>query len=162
MRRLATLLAVEDVGQLVEFLRPADSARTQQSALQGICNIFEAAGPPADELGRSALCRRVHELAEKCLDPDVVASPQTAVKGALAIAAAVALGDPDLEQLAIRLSRCGRRALERSVARLLTQVYEGWQRRLASGDPFPPAFGRLRVVLAQLLPLPKEKTGTET
>lgn len=121
LRRYASMVPIEDVDNLLEFMRPTDSQKTIQCALQGIFNIFSLT-PRPNGVAVGRLKERVLELCNIWIHPDRV---QTSADAAMAFCSYSALlvlgGDPDGEMLA-RFESLGRRRLGERARLLATQM----------------------------------------
>ena len=121
IRRYATLVPVEEVNGLLDFLREEDPITTKQVTLQAIQNIFAVEVPTA--CGAVAAVRaRVLALSTQTIVPSSFERPEEASLALEALCAAIALRDPQARNLRNKFERL-------AGPYLLTQVSE-FQRSL--------------------------------
>ncbi len=110
LRRLASMVQVEEADVLLEFMRPVDDPKTTQAALQAVFSIFSVEVPP-DVPSVTRLRVRVRELFDERI---LSANAETSADAALAFCAYQALEaldeDPRGEVLE-RFAKLGRRRL---------------------------------------------------
>jgi len=143
IRRFASLAPPESAVELVEFLRPNDSAEIRQSALLGIYSILELRSLP-EIVNASALRSRLTELTHKYLDHDWLVSGQNTALALGAFTAAVLTEAESAPILAEKLRGLGRtRLLRRAVSRLEGAVRSRHERGLPVSSQLHQIIGAL-------------------
>lgn len=125
MRRFASLLPPEEAGSLLEFLDRVGSVDTRMVALQCVARVFEAA-PPADTAAIETLARRVAELADKFLDPDVFSGGENSGIARWAVIALAALGNPGLPDTLKRVQSLDKKWFSVRVEQDLRDLIDAW------------------------------------
>ena len=123
LRRLASVMGLDEVPLLLEFLREADVPTTKQTVLQGIQAIFEVSPPDGDEPALAGLRSRTEQLGAKLLDRDLLASAETS---ALALNALLAAATLSVDLPVARLREVGPPWLIRALSRGLTRLRASW------------------------------------
>jgi hypothetical protein len=132
VRRFASILPESQLDELRLFLTNSGGVDTRVVALQGIVNAHES--KPALPGTFHELRDRVHELAVKLTDCDVLTPGDASAVLELAICALYALGDPRAEEAFENVNKLGWRWLSKQVERGVRQLKEGWNRLQADAQ----------------------------
>ena len=133
LRRFASLAPPDSAFELVEFLRPTDSATTRQSALLGLYSILELRPLPYDAR-LDLLHSRLTELTRKYLDLDWLVSGQNTALALASFTAAILAEVPSALTLAQKLKSLGR---PRLTHRSITNLELACKSRAERGLPVP-------------------------
>ena len=126
LRRFASLIPEEHIGELLPFLSPAGAVDTRLVALQCMVHIHEPAPPQLDSDIHRELADRAFDYATKCLDPDVLIPGETSAIAEQAVMALAAMGDARLTQCIAQLQTIDVAWLSRIVRKALAELREGW------------------------------------
>jgi hypothetical protein len=121
IRRYASLVPVEEVDALREFLRDEDLPMTKQATLQAIQNIFTV-DSPGTSAAVGELRSRVHSLAEKLIAPSLVAEDGGTTLALEAFCAAAALRAPGVDMLRERIDQLQQPYLTRRAVEFLRSL----------------------------------------
>lgn len=126
IRRFASLVPLNQVDELLSFLRDEDSLATKQAALQGIQSIFstEIAGTDA---AVERVRERVHVLAVQVLSRSSSVQPATSSFLLQAFVTAAVLIDPGFPELAEQFLQLSRSYLVVRACDILRSVQKAWE-----------------------------------
>ena len=126
IRRYASLVEEAEVQTLQPFLEGKASIATRQVTLQAIHAIFQQS-PPKNFDGLTRLAERVHELATKYVDPDLLVSPDNTSLALNAMITLSAMGNRSSVQLTARMREIGNQWLLRRGAQTLEGMLMTWK-----------------------------------
>jgi hypothetical protein len=149
IRRYGSLVDESETLSMYPFLDGKSTIATRQVALQAIHSIFQQAPPKRSE-GLSDLTARVHELASKYVDPDLLISPENTSLALNAVAALSSLGASSSVQIATKLKETGNRWLTRRAIQLLEAMLKGWEAGGEKNDNQKSAIRNVSESLAKL------------
>jgi len=126
IRRLGAMIPEEEMMLLVPLLDPPNPVETRLLTLQRIGIVFEF-GPPTADLGLEELTQRVHELACKFTDRDLLIAGRLAAIGMNAILALAYLGNEQLTQCVQEAINLNYRWFSRQLLRKLNAIRNDWE-----------------------------------
>jgi hypothetical protein len=142
VRTFGALAPVDQLHELLEFLRPEDSGTTRQVAFQAIYSMLEMEPAPATPQA-AALRERVSQLAAKYLDPDLLTSAENTALAVTCFCAAVLAGAVNAMALADTLVALGRPRMVRRCTTLLEGARQARGQRGMDVRDLDDVLGRL-------------------
>jgi len=128
VRTFAAVASLEQVAELIEFLRPEEVGTTRQVALQAIQHMLELEPAPGTrEVKR--LVERTKELALKYLDNDFLTSPEAVALATAAYCAAVLADAPGSDELTARLVSLSRKRMLKRSREVISNAKTARERR---------------------------------
>jgi len=149
LRRYASLLSPDELGELQNFLTNNGQVDTRLVALNAVVHACER--EPLRSASLASLRARVFALAERLLHPDVLTAGETTAILEQAICALAGLGDPRFVTCVVAVQAIGWDWFTSALLKRLAELHDGW-----SWEPLDAsrkdARDRFLVLMVSLLP----------